>query len=161
MAWITHETVLIFVSSCHSRTVWEGGTESHTFNRLEEIALEWGAKTPVLGSRISRVLESKVIGADYLPSRINWVVQVLFITAIRLGRYQFVKFETDIMPETIFRALLLTTSTSSWLQLTGKWRKWESTEGDSSFRFTTKSGETLDHLCDNRLSSWGSFQSSN
>ena len=60
----------------HSRTVWEGGTESHTFNRLEEIALDWRAKTPVLGSRISRVLESKVIGADYLPSRINWVVQV-------------------------------------------------------------------------------------
>ena len=33
-----------------------GGTESHTFNRLEEIALDWKAKTPVLGCQISRVL---------------------------------------------------------------------------------------------------------
>ena len=57
------------------KCIWEGGTESHTFNRLEEIALAWKAKTPVLGARISRVLESDKVGIDYLPSRINWVVQ--------------------------------------------------------------------------------------
>ena len=38
-------------------------------------ALDWRAQTPILGARISRVLESCVIGDDYLPSRINWVVQ--------------------------------------------------------------------------------------
>ena len=38
-------------------------------------ALDWRAQTPVLGARVSRVLESNVIGDDYLPSRINWVVQ--------------------------------------------------------------------------------------
>ena len=57
------------------KTVWCGGSESHTFNRLEEIALNWKAVTPVLGCHISRVLESSKIGGDYLPSRINWVVQ--------------------------------------------------------------------------------------
>ena len=65
------------IKALSSRTVWDGGSESHTFNRLEEIALEWRAKTPVLGARVSRVLESSMIGVDYLPSRINWVVQVM------------------------------------------------------------------------------------
>merc|ERR1711936_1342598 len=42
---------------------------------MGEIALNWNAMTPVLGCRISRVLESSKVGGDYLPSRINWVVQ--------------------------------------------------------------------------------------
>ena len=43
------------------KTIWRGGSESHTFNRLEEIALNWNAMTPVLGCRISRVLESSKV----------------------------------------------------------------------------------------------------
>ena len=34
-----------------SGSVWEGGTESHSFNRLEEIALGWAPETPVLGCK--------------------------------------------------------------------------------------------------------------
>jgi len=63
------------IKALTKKTIWQGGTESHTFNRLEEIALAFRAKTPVLGARISRVLESEKVGVDYLPSRINWVVQ--------------------------------------------------------------------------------------
>ena len=54
---------------------WVDGSESHTFNRLEEIALSTQPRTPVLGCRISQMLETKMVGEDYLPSRINWVVQ--------------------------------------------------------------------------------------
>ena len=43
------------------KTVWYGGSESHTFNRLEDIALHWNAVTPILGCRISRVLESSKV----------------------------------------------------------------------------------------------------
>lgn len=57
------------------KSIWFGGSESYTFNKLEDIALTWQAKTPVLGCSVSRALESKVVGNDYLPSRINWVVQ--------------------------------------------------------------------------------------
>ncbi len=32
-----------------SRPIWIGGSESHTFNRLEKIALAWQPQTPVLG----------------------------------------------------------------------------------------------------------------
>jgi len=63
------------VESVTSKSEWTGGTESQTFNRLENIVMEWEPQTPVLGCRISRVLESKVVGKDYLPSRINWVIQ--------------------------------------------------------------------------------------
>ncbi len=62
-------------SSLSSTSLWSGGAESEAFNRLERIALDWQAKTPVLGCRISRALDSRVVGNDYLPSRINWVVQ--------------------------------------------------------------------------------------
>ena len=43
------------------RTIWFGGSESHTFNRLEEIASQRNAVTPVLGCRISRVLETSKV----------------------------------------------------------------------------------------------------
>ncbi|QQP37087.1 Uncharacterized protein FKW44_022397, partial [Caligus rogercresseyi] len=52
-----------------------GGSESYTFNRLEEIILSPEAKTPVLKNSISRVLEAESVGKDFLTSRINWVVQ--------------------------------------------------------------------------------------
>jgi len=57
------------------QVVWSGGSESHTFNRLEEIAMSRYPKTPVLGAEITRALDSKLIGRNYLTSRINWVVQ--------------------------------------------------------------------------------------
>ena len=44
------------VNAVTSGSVWEGGTESHSFNRLEEIALGWAPETPVLGCKISRCL---------------------------------------------------------------------------------------------------------
>jgi hypothetical protein len=49
------------VSQLSVRSVWRGGTESHSFNRLEEIAMGWEPKTPVLGCKITRALESKVV----------------------------------------------------------------------------------------------------
>jgi len=63
------------LNSIVQQTVWSDGSESHTFNRLEEIAMQLEPKTPILGARISRALDTKVIGRDYLTSRINWVVQ--------------------------------------------------------------------------------------
>jgi DNA polymerase I-like protein with 3'-5' exonuclease and polymerase domains len=54
---------------------WFGGSESHTFNELENIAMSWRAATPVLGCKISRVLEYRFVQNNYLPSRVNWVVQ--------------------------------------------------------------------------------------
>ena len=55
------------------RTIWFGGSESHTFNRLEEIASQRNAVTPILGCRISRVLEtSKVfIAFSKISKRMN------------------------------------------------------------------------------------------
>ncbi|EDW27333.1 GL21087 [Drosophila persimilis] len=60
------------------RPNWQGGTESAMFNRLEEIATGAQPKTPFLGGRLSRALESDG-GPEqeqrFLPTRINWVVQ--------------------------------------------------------------------------------------
>ena len=47
--------------------IFLGGTESHTFNRLEDIALDWKAKTPVLGCQISRVLVTSFSVLTFLP----------------------------------------------------------------------------------------------
>ena len=57
------------------QVMWSGGSESHTFNRLEEIAMSRYPATPVLRAEITRALDSKLIGRNYLTSRINWVVQ--------------------------------------------------------------------------------------
>lgn len=54
---------------------WEKGTESHMFNKLEEIATSEHPSTPILRCRISRALEPAAVGHDYITSRINWVVQ--------------------------------------------------------------------------------------
>lgn len=61
------------------RKFWFGGTESYLFNKLEAIAHSDAPKTPALGcgitSALSRSHLPEEFGADYLPSRINWVVQ--------------------------------------------------------------------------------------
>ncbi|XP_021943880.2 DNA polymerase subunit gamma-1 isoform X1 [Folsomia candida] len=57
------------------KLVWDNGTESFMFNRLEEIAQEENPQTPVLGGLISRSLIPSVVHDDYMTSRVNWVVQ--------------------------------------------------------------------------------------
>ncbi|KAH9024697.1 DNA polymerase family A-domain-containing protein [Lactarius pseudohatsudake] len=61
------------------RKFWFGGTESFVFNKLEEIALSEHPTTPALGCGITHALSKKYLpaafGADYMTSRINWVVQ--------------------------------------------------------------------------------------
>lgn len=55
---------------------WVGGTESAMFNRLEEIAGSQSPETPFLNGRLSRALEPKFTPGDqFLPTRVNWVVQ--------------------------------------------------------------------------------------
>ena len=72
------------------QTIWSGGSESHTFNQLEALAMSDKPATPVLGAGITQVLsrqlktikiflfqalDTRVIGRNFLTSRINWVVQ--------------------------------------------------------------------------------------
>ncbi|KAI9511049.1 DNA polymerase family A-domain-containing protein [Russula earlei] len=61
------------------RKFWFGGSESFVFNKLEEIALSEQPKTPALGCGITHALSKKYLpagfGANYMTSRINWVVQ--------------------------------------------------------------------------------------
>lgn len=62
---------------------WFGGTESFVFNKLEEIATSDAPRTPALDCGITSALAKKYLpgatqggfGQDYMPSRINWVVQ--------------------------------------------------------------------------------------
>ena len=42
------------LNSLVQQTIWFGGSESHTFNRLEEIAMSDFPKTPVLGRPSSK-----------------------------------------------------------------------------------------------------------
>jgi len=63
------------LSNKNDEKEWYGGTESHMFNKLESIAKSDMPSTPVLGARISAALEPEVVGSNFLPSRINWVVQ--------------------------------------------------------------------------------------
>ena len=69
----THRTDLF------NRKFWYGGTETFLFNKLEEIALSDRPQTPALGCGITYALSKEYLpegfGTDYLPSRINWVVQ--------------------------------------------------------------------------------------
>jgi DNA polymerase gamma 1 len=59
--------------------LWYGGSESFLFNRLEAIATSEKPMTPALGCGVTSALSKKHLptdfGSDYLPSRINWVVQ--------------------------------------------------------------------------------------
>jgi len=58
---------------------WYGGTESFVFNKLEGIATSDHPRTPALGCSITYALSKEYLpseyGKDYMPSRINWVVQ--------------------------------------------------------------------------------------
>jgi DNA polymerase gamma 1 len=58
---------------------WYGGTESFVFNKLEEIALSDAPQTPALGCGVTEALSREYLqpgfGTDFMPSRINWVVQ--------------------------------------------------------------------------------------
>ncbi|KAG5732740.1 hypothetical protein E4T56_gene16724 [Termitomyces sp. T112] len=66
-------------SDMFDRKFWFGGTESFVFNKLEEIALSDKPQTPALGCGVTYALSKEYLpaefGADYMPSRINWVVQ--------------------------------------------------------------------------------------
>jgi DNA polymerase gamma 1 len=61
------------------RRFWFGGTESYVFNKLEEIASSDHPQTPALGCGVTHALSRENLpakyGSDYMPSRINWVVQ--------------------------------------------------------------------------------------
>jgi DNA polymerase gamma 1 len=61
------------------RRFWFGGTESYVFNKLEEIAMSDCPQTPALHCGITHALSREHLpaeyGTDYMPSRINWVVQ--------------------------------------------------------------------------------------
>ncbi|KIL59116.1 hypothetical protein M378DRAFT_188045 [Amanita muscaria Koide BX008] len=61
------------------RKFWFGGSESFVFNKLEEIANSEQPKTPALGCGVTYALSREYLpsqfGSDYMPSRINWVVQ--------------------------------------------------------------------------------------
>eukprot|EP00095_Tigriopus_kingsejongensis_P001062 maker-scaffold631_size122145-snap-gene-0.45 protein:Tk01062 transcript:maker-scaffold631_size122145-snap-gene-0.45-mRNA-1 annotation:"dna polymerase subunit gamma-1 isoform x1" len=82
-----------------SRPSWSGGTESDAFNRLEDIALSFSPKTPVLECQISRALESSMVGSGFLPSRINWVVQSSAVDYLHLllvaMKWLIVEFNID------------------------------------------------------------------
>lgn len=63
------------------RSIWHGGSESYLFNMLESIASSATPRTPALGCGVTDALRKKYLSeglsgqGDYLPSRINWVVQ--------------------------------------------------------------------------------------
>lgn len=78
------------------RKFWYGGTESFVFNKLEDVALSEYPRTPALDCGITAALSRKFLpmatdkshrngvshkkgtaseGGDFMPSRINWVVQ--------------------------------------------------------------------------------------
>ncbi|KAN0061463.1 DNA-directed DNA polymerase gamma mip1 [Thecaphora frezii] len=67
------------------RKFWFGGTESYVFNKLESIALSDQPQTPALDCGVTNALTKKYLGKvdfgngrlseEYMPSRINWVVQ--------------------------------------------------------------------------------------
>ena len=58
-------------------SLWHGGSESFLFNTLEVIALSDRPTTPALGCGVTKALSRSYLEAinEYLPSRVNWVVQ--------------------------------------------------------------------------------------
>ena len=61
---------------------WYGGSESYVFNKLESIAISEVPRTPALDCGVTAALTRKFLptksgggNQDYMPSRINWVVQ--------------------------------------------------------------------------------------
>ena len=78
---------------------WRGGIESQMFNRMEEIAMSEVPRTPVLKSQISTALRPSKVGFNYLPSRMNWVVQSSAVDYLHLllvsMRWLIEKYELD------------------------------------------------------------------
>lgn len=82
------------------RVFWEGGTESATFNKLEEIASSAEPRTPVLECQISKALEPGQDKAkDFVTSRVNWVVQSSAVDFLHLllvnMRWMFERLQVD------------------------------------------------------------------
>lgn len=78
---------------------WQGGSESYMFNKLEKIARSDEPRTPVLGCMISKALEPRNVNADFMTSRINWVVQSSAVDYLHLMlvcmRWLFEEFNID------------------------------------------------------------------
>ncbi|KJE88468.1 DNA polymerase gamma [Capsaspora owczarzaki ATCC 30864] len=53
---------------------WRGGSESYTFNKLEQIATK-NPRTPALGCEICNALHPNVIKGEFATTRVNWAVQ--------------------------------------------------------------------------------------
>ncbi|WFD04439.1 DNA-directed DNA polymerase [Malassezia obtusa] len=72
-----------YSSNLFGRKFWFGGSESYVFNKLEEIATSDNPRTPALDCGITAALSKKYlprtsdgsVRQDYMPSRVNWVVQ--------------------------------------------------------------------------------------
>uniref|UniRef100_A0A8C5FJY7 DNA polymerase subunit gamma-1 n=1 Tax=Gadus morhua TaxID=8049 RepID=A0A8C5FJY7_GADMO len=79
--------------------LWSGGTESEMFNKLESIAHSAQPATPVLGCRISRALEPRVVEDEFMTSRVNWVVQSSAVDYLHLMlvamRWLFEEYDID------------------------------------------------------------------
>ncbi|CAK8675646.1 unnamed protein product [Clavelina lepadiformis] len=54
---------------------WDDGIESHMFNKLEQVATSKSPETPVLKCKITRSLLPSKVQSNFLPGRMNWVVQ--------------------------------------------------------------------------------------
>ncbi|CAG7661336.1 unnamed protein product [Allacma fusca] len=81
------------------KIIWDGGTESHMFNRLEEIAQHETPETPILHCQISRSLVPATVQEDFMTSRVNWVVQSSAVDYLHLMltsmRWLFEKYNID------------------------------------------------------------------
>ncbi|ODN03888.1 DNA polymerase subunit gamma-1 [Orchesella cincta] len=91
------------------KLVWDGGTESHMFNRLEEIAQGECPITPILKCCISRSLVPSVVQNDasqsnraesnYQLLKVNWVVQSSAVDYLHLMltcmRWLIEKYDID------------------------------------------------------------------
>ncbi|KAA0193631.1 hypothetical protein HAZT_HAZT004400 [Hyalella azteca] len=70
-----HQHYASFANITQSPAVWTNGSESFTFNCLEDIVRRERPVSPVLGAAISKPLEPYYAGNQYMTSRMNWVVQ--------------------------------------------------------------------------------------
>ncbi|XP_078283324.1 DNA polymerase subunit gamma-1 [Rhinoraja longicauda] len=79
--------------------VWNGGTESEMFNKLECIATSPRPRTPVLDCCISRALEPGAVGHEFMTSRVNWAVQSSAVDYLHLMlvsmKWLFEEFNID------------------------------------------------------------------
>lgn len=87
------------MSSLMSERRWDGGSESFTFNKLENIANSVFPTTPVLGNCITKALCPEYVGDQFITSRINWVVQSSAVDYLHLllvcMKWLFEKYSID------------------------------------------------------------------